>query len=120
MDQATSIDDLAACKRFAQVKMAIHRAEMVHHCQELTAPLRTMRSGLGRITTYPIVFVALAAVVGGLGFLLVRGRFSLARRAAGLFSAFLFPRVRSFVTKGVWSLLLKGAQKGLRGVFSRS
>ena len=112
MDKATSLDDLAACKRFAQMKMAIHRVEIVHHCQELAAPIRTMRSGLSRIVTYPIAFMTLTALVGGLGFFLMRGRFGLAGRLGGLFSGFLFPRVRAFVVKRAGGWLLKKLRLG--------
>jgi hypothetical protein len=104
MGQNPPIDELEARKRLVQAKMELHRAEMALHYNEIMAPIQSVQSNLHRFTGHPI---ARAAMMGGLGFLLISGRLRMAKRLAGFLVPMLFPSLRRFLMGNAGRLALK-------------
>ena len=107
MDAAPPLDELEARKRLAQAKMELHRAEMALYYQEVTAPLRALRSKITALVSHPAVPIVL---VGAVGFFLVRGRQPMVRKVAGWLMPLLLPPLRGLFVNRVRGWLSKGLQ----------
>jgi len=95
MGTTPSLDELEARKRLARARMDLHRIEIAVHCHDITAPVLSVREGVVRVLSSPI---ARMAIIGGLGFFLLKGRRSFAgrslRKVMGWTVALVVPRIR--------------------------
>ena len=114
MDQAPPLNELAARKRLIQAKMELHRAEMALHYSQIVQPFHSIQSGLGKVLSSPFLRWGL---IGGLGFLLVRGRLRFLGKAAKWALPFALPRLRSVALGWAGKMALKWVGSSLRSRF---
>ena len=110
MGEAPPLDELAARKRLVQAKMELHRAEIALYYHHIMAPLKTAQSGISTASNFLSHPAARMALVGGLGVLLFSGRLKFFRKPAGLIIPFISSRLRGFLFRRAWDLVLKRFQ----------
>lgn len=94
MDKAPPLNELAARKRLIQAKMELHRAEMALFVNDIKNPFQRLRSHVEKAAHSPWLWLG---VLGGVGFLLFRGRKEPARKTAGWLAPIILPRIRNMI-----------------------